>query len=1028
MEGWTETSRVSVPNTINSLEFDRRSKLLWSGDTDGYLNSFTVLDNGYSGPNSSPVSLYPYTKFRASINEPINQIIDSGTQIYLLSHNNIHVNNKRGLPITNINSTIDKAYEGFNCMTLNDINNDLIVSKQDSLVKINLNSPQKHQALNYSHNLSFINHQSKFLTLGRTNGSIDLFDHNSNQVIKEFTGHNNGISDLDVKGNYLVTSGYSIRHNTFFIDPLINLYDLRMMKLLLPIPFPFGPSFVKFHPKLPNMILIGSKNGHLQFLDIFDQSNFNLYQTDLMNNSNVVSNMKFSNNGENIAISDSFNNLMLWSFNNSKDFNNFPVDLENVSTTHEHSRNLPVDDPSIPLNAVGMPYYKDLLLSNYRPNLIFTKESAKLPMSYDPNLPNLQLMENKSDTNFNKYYPLNKSDQDLPFISDNNLTFRFKELSFFKIPNCYHKLLIKYSRFGIEDFNFDVFNNTTFSGLENNLDNSYLNSILQIYKYQSNFQNLVLRNLFKEWLPNDSETVLTAKNFKGSSILNELGYLYDMLNKSNGKNFKISNFSEFLNSMAPPELLNFDDLKSVDSSTLKQKILSFNQFFLNKLLDDFHIQNSFLAEFSKLCLIKFVNEQSQQLNLINLINIYPVNIPNTNLIDYLNFSLTNILELPQVLSINVNFNNKNFKSLPDEWLPEYIYAEKSINNTIVFINDGSNNNNQTSLSFKPFKSFRLLGYVAEVNNGPETSIGNHNLVSFVRIDDKWYLFNDFLVMEIDKSEVINFKRNSKKPLILLYEDVNEVEPLFRINADVYPQIDDSILYKDHFALTIRENYAKQYQLLTKQLPPQPGSLIAIDAEFVMLLKELVEINSTGGRKLIRPKKSSLARISVIDLEETPFIDDYIIHTQPIEDYITSFSGIEPGDLDPINSDKSLVTFQTSYRRLWLLLNLGCVFVGHGLQNDFRTINLHVPKHQIKDTIDLFFLPDFKRKLSLKFLSYVLLNEKVQTGNHDSIEDARFALKLYKRYLKLKEENQLEITLDHIYLEGQRMKFRVPEAQ
>lgn len=1024
MEGWQETIRLSTSGLINALEFDRKSNLIWYGDGDGYLNSYTPIDNG-TGVNS----LYPYTRFRGSINEPINQIVDSNNIIYSMSHNNIHLNNKRGLPISNINADLNEHYRQFNCMTINEINNDLIVNQQDQLVKINLNDPKNYEAFAYSDNLSFINHQAKFLTLGKTNGSIDLFDHTANKIIKEFPGHSNGLSDLDVKGNYLVTSGYSVRHNAFFLDPLINLYDLRMMKLLLPIPFPFGPAFVKFHPKLPNLIVIGSKNGHLQFLDIFDQSNFQLYQTDLLNTSNLVSNMKFSSNGEYIGLSDSLNNLILWSFNNSKNFNNFPQELEHISTTHEHHRNLPIDDPDIPLNIVGMPYYKDLLLSNYGSNLIFTKELAKLPMHYDVNVPNLQLMENKFDSNFNKYYSINKLDQKLPFISDNNLSFKFKDLDFFKVPQCYSKLLIKYSRFGIEDFNFDIFNNTNFSGLENNLDNSYLNSILQIYKYQSNFQNVVLKNLFKEWLPNDANTILNQRNFKGSSLLNELGYLYDMLNKSNGKNFKISNFSEFLISMAPEELLNFDDLKSVNSSTLKQKILSFNQFFLNKLLDDFHIQNSFLSEFSLLFLIKFVNSQTQQLNLINLINLYPINIPNLNLIDYLNYSLTNILELPTLLSINVNFNNKDFKSLTDDWLTEFIYAEKSINNSIIFINDNTNNTNcqNTSPNFRPFKTFRLLGYVAEVSNGPETSMGNHNLVSFININDVWYLFNDFLVMEIDKSEVLKFKQNSKKPLILIYEDVTEVEPLFKITSECYDQIDDSILYRDHFALAIREDYIKQYKLLTKENPPQPGSLIAIDAEFVMLMNEQVEINSSGGRNLIRPKKSSLARISVIDKDEEPFIDDYIIHTQNIEDYITSFSGIEPGDLDPIKSTKNLVTFQTSYRRLWLLLNLGCVFVGHGLQNDFRTINLHVPKSQIRDTTDLYFLPDFKRKLSLKFLSYVLLNEKVQTGNHDSIEDARFALKLYKKYLSLRDENQLEETLDSIYLEGLRLKFRVPET-
>lgn len=116
----------------------------------------------------------------------------------------------------------------------------------------------------------------------------------------------------------------------------------------------------------------------------------------------------------------------------------------------------------------------------------------------------------------------------------------------------------------------------------------------------------------------------------------------------------------------------------------------------------------------------------------------------------------------------------------------------------------------------------------------------------------------------------------------------------------------------------------------------------MDAEFVMLQQEETEIISDGTKSLVRPKQLSLARVSVIRGEGpekgVPFIDDFITTKDTIVDYLTEFSGIEPGDLDPATSKRALVTLQTSYKRLWLLLNLGCVFIGHGLHNDFRTIS------------------------------------------------------------------------------------------
>jgi PAB-dependent poly(A)-specific ribonuclease subunit 2 len=79
--------------------------------------------------------------------------------------------------------------------------------------------------------------------------------------------------------------------------------------------------------------------------------------------------------------------------------------------------------------------------------------------------------------------------------------------------------------------------------------------------------------------------------------------------------------------------------------------------------------------------------------------------------------------------------------------------------------------------------------------------------------------------------------------------------------------------------------------------PTPGTLIAIDSEFVALRQEETEIRSDGTKSLIRPSTLSLARLSVTrgedgDKEGLPFIDDYIVTSEPVVDYLTEFSGIE----------------------------------------------------------------------------------------------------------------------------------------
>jgi len=113
-------------------------------------------------------------------------------------------------------------------------------------------------------------------------------------------------------------------------------------------------------------------------------------------------------------------------------------------------------------------------------------------------------------------------------------------------------------------------------------------------------------------------------------------------------------------------------------------------------------------------------------------------------------------------------------------------------------------------------------------------------------------------------------------------------------------------------------------------------------------------------------------------------------------------------------------------KLRYLVDKGYTFVGHGLSNDFRIINVHVPRDQIIDTVNLFHLPN-RRKISLRFLVHYLLGHNIQADVHDSIEDARSALLLYKKYLALKKEGMFEETLEQVYEAGAKCGWQVPDA-
>ena len=59
----------------------------------------------------------------------------------------------------------------------------------------------------------------------------------------------------------------------------------------------------------------------------------------------------------------------------------------------------------------------------------------------------------------------------------------------------------------------------------------------------------------------------------------------------------------------------------------------------------------------------------------------------------------------------------------------------------------------------------------------------------------------------------------------------------------------------------------------------------------------------------------------------------------IQDYLTQFSGLVPGDLDPHRSPHHVTTLKRAYLKLRRLADRGVRFVGHGLAKDFRIISI-----------------------------------------------------------------------------------------
>jgi PAB-dependent poly(A)-specific ribonuclease subunit 2 len=89
-------------------------------------------------------------------------------------------------------------------------------------------------------------------------------------------------------------------------------------------------------------------------------------------------------------------------------------------------------------------------------------------------------------------------------------------------------------------------------------------------------------------------------------------------------------------------------------------------------------------------------------------------------------------------------------------------------------------------------------------------------------------------------------------------------------------------------------------------------------------------------------------------------------------------------------------------------------------DDKASADLYVPRSQIIDTVEIYHLQQRGRKISLRFLSWVMLKVDIQSGSHDSIVDARTALQLFEEYQRLEAEGRWDDELDDIYREGRRL--------
>ncbi|KAE9100513.1 hypothetical protein PF010_g14789 [Phytophthora fragariae] len=186
----------------------------------------------------------------------------------------------------------------------------------------------------------------------------------------------------------------------------------------------------------------------------------------------------------------------------------------------------------------------------------------------------------------------------------------------------------------------------------------------------------------------------------------------------------------------------------------------------------------------------------------------------------------------------------------------------------------------------------------------------------------------------------------------------------------------------------KETICEILPVLTRDIE---GPFFAIDVECV------ATGNGTNDR--------DVARIAVVDEDEKVVFDQYVKPTKPIVSYLTQLTGITESNLEEAPD------LETALVRLKAILPVESVIVGQSIKKDLEWLTLQKPtdyKGEF-DVADLFRLPMQStngvvryRYFSLRHVAKYLLGQEIQEADHDPVIDARYAMKVFKKFRYLHE--------------------------
>lgn len=179
--------------------------------------------------------------------------------------------------------------------------------------------------------------RGRYICAATKSGIVNLLDPVSFAVVKSWNAHSALINDMDAQHDFIVTCGYSLRQGqTYMLDPFLNVFDIKQMSSMPPIPFPAGAAYVRMHPRMLTTSIVVSQSGQMHVVDLMNPNTSNVRQANVMN---YLSMFEIAPSGEAIALTDADCCIHLWGSPSKLHFVDLATPIE-FATADDHAPQL----------------------------------------------------------------------------------------------------------------------------------------------------------------------------------------------------------------------------------------------------------------------------------------------------------------------------------------------------------------------------------------------------------------------------------------------------------------------------------------------------------------------------------------------------------------------------------------------------------------------------------------------------------------------------------------------------------------